>query len=30
MLSTRKIYKAKFNIKELDKKKPIVIIQKIN
>ena len=22
MLSTRKIYKAKFNIKELDKKKP--------
>ena len=23
MLSTRKIYKAKFNIKELDKKKPI-------
>ena len=22
MLSTRKVYKAKFNIKELDKKKP--------
>ena len=29
MLSTRKVYKAKFNIKELDKKNQIVIIQKI-
>ena len=30
MLSTRKIYKARFNTKESDKKNQIVIIQKIS
>jgi len=30
MLSTRKIYKNKFNIKESDKKNQIVVMQKIN